>query len=413
MTEPLTRRDFLRLSGGSVGSVLVPPIDRLIYPDEREIIALLNKLVPRALQIDCLPNEKIVTFEDRSATWSSLEPDEKRLRAIWKMNKVELADKKSIINPGTTLILPESVNWSLGSDLARVKNFSKGLSVRLVMTPDTSSKRQFLPREFDRIDEMVGRVIIPFLQKTTPFPAVVGNILIGRAPDVLADIYDEDQSHVAVLKFDKVKSGGGATSYIRNSKEVFSRGNENQDIIQSRRIYLLRRLSDALKLKIETGDFLMSSEWSQYYFSTMWDITHELLHAITTSDYRFPPFDNHSFVRALSLSCVLEYESRGKGWRKGKLPDELWLMPELEVVKLYPEFYQDLFNELRRTNFIWTRDFSEDIVRAVSESLFQKRGLGSFAKLWEFWSARYPNKVGSIGITPVFGAEQLATFSRA
>ena len=64
-------------------------------------------------------------------------------------------------------------------------------------------------------------------------------------------------------------------------------------------------------------------------------------------------------------------------------------MPEFQILKIYPDFYKDLFGKLREGKPIETIKFDEKEVFEMSEDLFAKRGLGSFREMWGGWKMEY------------------------
>ena len=382
MSVELTRRQFLKLAGIAAGGLVAKEVaekfgmgtsrgagesttsvvengrkdEKKEATGKQEMDSLgefLEQRVPRGFQVDCLPGMGV------------------------------------FVEKGAVLLLPmETGRLSSREELAT--NLYRRLEARVVADSLVAEERQFLPIELERLNKILSDWVMPYLNKFAPEKATTGIVLISRAPDDLAASYAKEAEHLRVVRLDYFTVGNNAFSYYRDKNGKMILTNTSDGKMYGRRIYLLKEPSSSLREKMTTGNFLTSPEWTGYYFNNMWGMAHEILHLIVTSEYDFPPFDNHAFVRSLSLACVLEFRrGKKKEWDKGPIADALWLMPELQALKIYPDFYKDLFAKLREGKPIETINFDEEDVYQKSEDLFAGKGLGSFKKRWEEWKKGY------------------------
>lgn len=403
MSTSLTRRDFLKLSGAAMGVGGLALLEQRGYSPsgavdgllqgttERSVANLISRNVERGFQADSLPGEEILVA-DYFTPWDKVLPQNQELRAQFRATNYipTNIDENGLVTVGSVLLVPEETGIRSSKEtLAR--QLYRQLLPRLVMTPGVSPDRQFLPREFERLNDALHRIVVPYLAQFAPKTATTGLVLLGRAPDELAAGYAEDPSHSAVSRLDRFSAGSNAFTYFRDKSGNMGLTSGLDGTVLSRRIYLLREPSENLKAKISTsGGFLMDPEWGGYYFGTVCNMIHEAGHSIIPNEYGFSPFDTHNVIRALSFAGVLDYLCSGKGkWNQGTLPKEVWNMPELEVLKVYPTFYKDLFDRLRKGRRIGTTAFDNGEVMASSQALFTAKILGNFADQWNRWQENY------------------------
>lgn len=399
MSTLLTRRAFLKLSGAAIGGLELleqsgysplDAVDGLLQGTvERSVADLISRNVERGFQADCLPGEKILVA-DYFTPWTSVLPQKPELQAQFiTTNNISInTDEQGLVPVGSVLMVPEEMGIRSSKETLAYGLYRK-LSPRLVMTPGVSPDRQFLPRELGILNSALQKIAMPYLERNAPKTATTGLVLLGRAPDDLAENYAKDLSHSAVSRLDRFSAGSNAFSYVREKSGQMISENWLDGTIRSRRIYLLREPSDDLKAKISSGSFLMDPKWGGYFFSTVAAMAHEVGHSIFPPEYRLPPFDTHNVVRALSIGCVLDYLHSGKGsWKQGSLVNTVWSMPELKVLG-YPTFYRDLLVLLRKGKMIGTTAFDEGEVMAASQTLFTEKSLGSFPDQWKRWQENY------------------------
>ena len=403
MGKEYTRREFLDLTGKTIKGLAAIEAARRLGMGTAEAASpeaenkggkdalgeFLGQRVPRAFQVDCLPGMNVLVANGL-ISWNSLVSDDKDLLdKIRRMNGVWKGSPKDLIEKDMVLLVPAETGRYTNRQMIATGRYDR-LEARVVEDSLVAEGRRFLPTEVERLNRMLVDWVMPYLDKFAPKKATTGTVLIGRAPDDLATNYAREAEHVAVARLDYFAAGRNAFSYYRDEENQMTSTDTVSNRIYSRRIYLLKEPSSSLREKIMTGNFLTSSEWAGYYLNNMWGMAHELLHLIVIPEYNFLPFDNHSFVRSLSLACVLEFRrGKKKEWDRGPISDGLWLMPEFQILKIYPDFYKDLFGKLREGKPIETIKFDEKEVFEMSEDLFAKRGLGSFREMWGGWKMEY------------------------
>lgn len=405
MGETYTRREFLKLSADTLQGLAVVDVARKLRlvtgkaeaarePAEKKgkkdaLGEFLGQRVPRAFQVDCLPGMNVLVASGVTSWDSLVSGDKDLLEKIRRMNGVWKSNPKDLIEKGRVLLVPAETGRYTNRQMLASGQYDR-LEVRVVGDSSVEEGRRFSPTEIERLNRALVDWVMPYLDKFAPKKATTGMVLIGRAPDNLATNYAREAEHVAVARLDYFTAGRNAFSYYRDEKNEMTSTDTVGSRIYSRRIYLLKEPSSNLREKIMAGNFLTSSEWAGYYLNNMWGMAHELLHLIVTPEYNFPPFDNHSFVRSLSLACVLEFHrGKKKEWDRGPISDGLWLMPEFQVLKVYPDFYKDLFARFREGKAIETISFNESEIFETSEDLFIKKGLGGFREKWDEWKIEY------------------------